>query len=370
MKDYLNYEPEDFALDDYFIRWVSCTELKTETFWQDWLETYPFKRQDVETARQLVLLGQQLPSPEINESEIKAMKESVFNRIDVIERQFLVRKSVFWKRYLPVAASIAAAVMVLGWAWSKKRSEPKTVYVSHVKEAAEKYDLVEVENRSKEARLINLPDGSSVILKKGSKLAYPNYFKKEIREIYLTGEAFFEISKDPRRPFYVYANEIVTKVLGTSFTIKAYPEDREIMVSVKTGKVSVYKSATSEAEQQLTSTELGGIVLVPNQSVVFEKENASLVKKVLEIPVEAIATEIHQMSFEYDETPVDEIFRQLAEAYKITIVYDKSVIGKCPVTASLTDEPLYEKLSLVCRAVRAHYEIMNGEIIISGKGCE
>lgn len=370
MKDYLNYEPEDFAQDDYFIQWVNFTEIKTETFWQDWLDTYPFKRQDVEIARQLVLIGQQLASPEVSDLEIKAMKDAVFNRVEQVEKQIPQEKSVLKMWYWPVAASVTALLLSIGWYWSRQRSEPVTAYVAQVKEAAEKYDLVEVENVSKETRLINLPDGSSVILKKGSKLAYPNYFKKEIREIYLTGEAFFEIAKDPQRPFYVYANEIVTKVLGTSFNVKAYPGDKEIMVSVKTGKVSVYKSGTLEATKQASSLELEGMVLAPNEKAVFEKTKASLTKKDGEVIRENIESVIQKMSFEYDETPVEDIFKQLELAYKINIVYDQSVIGKCPVTASLTDEPLYEKLSLICRAVRASYEIVNGEIIISGKGCE
>lgn len=370
MKDYLNYEPEDFAQDDYFIQWVNFTEIKTETFWQGWLDTYPFKRQDVETARQLVLLGQQLPSPEVNDLEIKAMKEAVFSRIEQVEKQHVRERSISKMWYWPVAASVTALLLSIGWYWSRQRSEPVTAYVAQVKQAAEKYDLVEVENISKETRLVNLPDGSSVILKKGSKLAYPNYFKKEIREIYLTGEAFFEIAKDPQRPFYVYANEIVTKVLGTSFNVKAYPGDKEIMVTVKTGKVSVYKSGTAEANRQALSIELEGMVLEPNEKAVFEKTKALLTKKDPEITRGPAESVIQKMSFEYDETPVEDIFKQLEEAYKINVVYDQSVIGKCPVTASLTDEPLYEKLALVCRAVRARYEIVNGDIIITGKGCE
>lgn len=370
MKDYLHYEPEDFAQDDYFISWVSSAEFETEAFWQSWLETYPFKRQDVEIARQLVLLTLQLPSPQVTDSEIKGMKESVFGRIESLEKStsgFSFFRTLY---YWPAAAMISGIMLLGGWYWFGKKAKPVASYAHQITEAAETYELIEVGNSTKSARLINLPDGSSVILKKGSKLSYPRSFKEDIREIFLSGEAFFEISKDANRPFYVYANEIVTKVLGTSFNVKAYPADPEICVTVKTGKVSVYRSGTSEAEKQLDSKQLEGLVLAPNQQAIFEKGKVALNKRVLGKDPLTVEPVIAQMNFEFEEVPVQEIFRRLENAYQIKIVYDRSVIGKCPVTASLTDEPLYDKLSLICKAVRARYEWVNGEIIITGKGCE
>jgi len=243
-------------------------------------------------------------------------------------------------------------------------------YNEMVSKASEEYKLIEVENSDNRPRLINLPDGRSVLLKKGGRLSYPNHFKKELREIYLTGEGFFEVAKDPERPFYVFANEMVTKVLGTSFTVKAYSEDKQVFVKVKTGKVSVFQSGTAEARTNLNSKELGGLVLNPNQEATFEKGKIIAGKQQGKKQDAATEPQIQDMLFEYEEVTVGEIFAQLEKAYQIRIVYDKTVMEKCPVTASLTDEPLASKLSLICKAVRSEYEIKNGEVIIRGKGCD
>src|SRR5690606_17488113 len=80
--DYLHFGPEDFARDAFFIRWVQAAEMDTETFWQNWLETYPFKRKEVEMARQMILMAGQLPVPDVSPAEIRTMKEAVFRRID------------------------------------------------------------------------------------------------------------------------------------------------------------------------------------------------------------------------------------------------------------------------------------------------
>ena len=99
--------------------------------------------------------------------------------------------------------------------------------------------LVEQTNNSTISQVITLSDGSSVILQPNSKLSYPKIFTGNERKVYLSGEGFFEISKNRKKPFFVYANEIVTKVVGTSFRVKAYPDQPDVEVIVRTGKVKV-----------------------------------------------------------------------------------------------------------------------------------
>jgi hypothetical protein len=95
-------------------------------------------------------------------------------------------------------------------------------------------------NSTKNPKKIQLEDGSVVIISPGSKLAYPRHFSRTRREVYLEGEAFFTVSKSPGRPFYVYSNQIVTQVLGTSFGISN--KQGQLEVAVKSGKVAVYEN--------------------------------------------------------------------------------------------------------------------------------
>ena len=91
--------------------------------------------------------------------------------------------------------------------------------------------MVEQTNNSNKPQIITLSDGSSVLLQPNSKLSYPKIFTGNERKVYLSGEGFFEISKNPKKPFFVYANEIVTKVVGTSFRVKAYSDQPDVEVT-------------------------------------------------------------------------------------------------------------------------------------------
>jgi len=95
-----------------------------------------------------------------------------------------------------------------------------------------------------EKKTILLPDGSLVFLNSKSSISYSKDFKNK-RELKLTGEAYFEVKKNPERPFLVETEKIKTRVLGTSFNIKAY-KNSQTMVSVNTGKVEVDIKEISE----------------------------------------------------------------------------------------------------------------------------
>lgn len=370
MENYTHFSAEDFARDDFFILWVRSADLEAETFWQNWLETYPFKRGEVEAARQLVLMVRQLPEADVTDEEIRELKKSVCDRIEKAEKRPAIFPGSFFPKYRwAVAAAVAALVSGYLWFFFPSTEPAAWEYSGIVTEAAREYDLVEVENQSREIRLVNLPDGSSVLLRKGSKLTYPEHFHKEKREIYLSGEAFFEISKDPKRPFYVFANEIVTRVVGTSFTIRAFPGDKQVSVAVKTGKV-VVSSTRGHLSQRTGGAPPRETVLAPSQQAVFTGEKVSFIEPDPQRAERSDTESIETVSFEYDETPFKVIVHELMSAYAINIVYDKTVLGDCPITASLGDVPLSEKLNLICRAVRAGYRTAEGDILINGEGCD
>jgi ferric-dicitrate binding protein FerR (iron transport regulator) len=95
------------------------------------------------------------------------------------------------------------------------------------------------QDSSSQRQLINLPDGSTVILNQNSKLEYPPDFSSNTRDVYLNGEAFFDIKHNPSKPFIVHTGSISTKVLGTAFNIHAYRSQKFVEVTVTRGKVEV-----------------------------------------------------------------------------------------------------------------------------------
>src|SRR5690606_23322087 len=123
------------------------------------------------------------------------------------------------------------------------------------------------------------------------------------REVRLKGEAFFNVHRDPEKPFMVYADEVVTRVLGTSFNVRAYEDDGEITVAVRTGKVSVYaqkSNAAGEIEESET-------ILTPNQQMVYHKLAEKISKQPVENPEILLpGSDLFSMHFENDE--VSKIF--------------------------------------------------------------
>lgn len=217
--------------------------------------------------------------------------------------------------------------------------------------------LKEVVNLERPFKYVQLPDGSSVVLHRNSTLKYPETFTSEKREVYLTGEAFFEVTKNPDEPFFVYAGELVAKVHGTSFSIKAIADEKEITVAVKTGKVSVFSERASPT-----------LLLTSNQQATFERAHAKLVRSALKSPV-LLNIPIENQDFTYSETPAAAVFDALSKAYAVNIIFDRNTLAHCSITATLGDEPLENKLKWLCTILEANYTITGDSITITGTPC-
>jgi ferric-dicitrate binding protein FerR (iron transport regulator) len=204
-----------------------------------------------------------------------------------------------------------------------------------------------------------------VKLEARSSLKFPTHFDADKRIVYLTGDAFFSVQKMPLRPFFVHAGNVVTKVLGTSFFIRTEPDTREVRVEVVTGRVAVYQQSK---DKQTTSN---GVVLNPNQAVTYFDEQKHFVTGLVEKP--AILTErppeTKELSFVFDDTPLSEVLGRLEQAYGIDIEVENEQQNNCPLTADLTNQPLYTQLDIICAALKAKYEIQGVTILVSGKGC-
>lgn len=349
MINYLDYTPEELAQDIFFITWVKSPDLSTETFWKDWLETYPFKKEDVETARHLVLYINHLY--DITTADVKEVKEEIFARISKPKQS---KKWYYW------AAAASVLLMLGGFLFLKNESE-EIYYADQIKSASVKYELLEVENTLDSSRIVHLSDGSTVILQKGSKITYPKVFAENVREVVFTGEAFFEIARNPASPFIVKANQLTAKVLGTSFVIKTTGKESE--VTVKTGKVAVFLSKEANTPEKLNSPELEGLVLIAGEEATYNSDISQ--SKIAVAPV--ITGQPIQI---FRDTPINEVFKSLEKFYPIEVIYDEALLGNCPITASLTDEPLLLKLELICKAIQAEYKLDKNKVYIQGKGCK
>lgn len=211
-----------------------------------------------------------------------------------------------------------------------------------------------------------LPDGSAVELQPGSSIEFPEVFSEGSRQVQLTGEAFFDVTKDKQRPFIISTGDVTIKVLGTSFNVKAWHGASEVTVAVKTGKVLVY-SKSKETSSTLTASNKE-VILTPNQEVVYNSVEDNFTRKLVNEP-EIILTKPTLFKMKYDGTPVSKIFKVLEENYGIDIVFDEKMFSGCSLTTSMHEEGLYERIEIICKAIGAEYEITDSAILISSEGC-
>jgi transmembrane sensor len=230
-------------------------------------------------------------------------------------------------------------------------------------------DKVKHTNNTNGSLKILLPDSSSVELKPGSEISYSKTWDYQKREVHLIGEGFFEVVKDTRRPFYVYGGEVVTKVLGTSFSVKAAENAETIEVAVRTGKVSVYEDAHQTMSNQNGGTDATGVILTPNEKVeYFVKDNhwvTSLIEEPRPLPSANKAVE-----FVFSSTPIIEILNRIEETYSIDVIMENDASYSCTFTGDVSMMELYDILDVICKSTGTNYEVKGTKILITGRGCE
>ncbi len=261
------------------------------------------------------------------------------------------------------AAAVALAVLAFTYSWLKR--DAVLEFASLANQNNNTSSLKEVANNSFVPLEVILPDGSAITLQNGSSIQYDSVFVSATREVYLEGEAFFNVHRDVKRPFMVYAHDLVTKVLGTSFTITAFDRDENVTVKVKTGKVMVYTASKKQrgAEPSVEN------ILTPNQQLVFSRSEKNTARSLVEQP-EAIVPIEEVKRLRFEEAPVTEIWKALEKIYGIKIEFDEAAFAKCTLTTSISDGALYNRLDIICKAIGATYTLEEDQIRVTGAGCE
>ncbi len=226
------------------------------------------------------------------------------------------------------------------------------------------------ENNSSVNKLIRLEDGTTVTLNPHSIFYYPTHFVNGKREVALKGNAFFQVAKNPEKPFFVFANNIVTKVLGTSFTILTNPNTKEVSVSVHTGRVQVFeKNSASQStfnEKVLTSN---GVIVTANQEAIYSNKKNDFQTTLIPVPLPLPNVKEKEKTFEFDRANLPDVLSKIQQVYGVEIVMENDNFNKCIFSGELNSENLFEKLDIICTAINATYEVSGTKVLIKGKGC-
>lgn len=213
-------------------------------------------------------------------------------------------------------------------------------------EAVEEYKeyVVEVPDGAKSK--ITFPDGSVVWLNAGSKVKYDSNFAKASRHVELTGEGYFEVSKNKELPFVVNTEKLSVKVLGTKFNLKSYEEDSEVKVTLKEGAVMVGDFPTDAAPVELK----------PNQRFTFRKA-------VLSMQVDSVdASHIDNWrngAMTFDKVSLEEIVNELKRQYDISIRIENESLKRIVYYSDFQENIALEKvLQILSSGNKFKYEIL------------
>ena len=235
---------------------------------------------------------------------------------------------------------IAAAIVVLlgvTWIYTNQLSTPDMVRVASLSDQTE----------------VTLPDNSKVYLNANTSIEYPEYFKGKTREIKLEGEAFFEITKDKAHPFIIHTANAYTKVLGTSFNILARKGLKNIVVSVKTGKVEV---GIDNREN---------VKLEPGYTAKVNLETNSL-EKIITPSENYLSWKTKEMIFE--DVEISELISVLSSYYDVEISANEEIL-KCHFTGKFNQPKITDVLNVLELSNGFTYEMKGNKVTIKGVSC-
>jgi transmembrane sensor len=219
-------------------------------------------------------------------------------------------------------------------------------------------------NTTNENRIVVLDDQTRIVLSPNSYITFNDVLHDTLREVTLHGEAFFDVTPNKQKPFKVYTYDVVTTVVGTSFTIKARSVTDSVIVAVSTGKV-VVSSHTQEAAEENSSEQK--VVILPNQQAVFSPQDRKLTASLVQEPV--AMTKPATIRSVYDEAPITAILQELEKMYGVEIVYDETELAQCKITTAFTNETLFKKLDILATAIGATYAMEGTHITFRSNGC-
>ena len=199
---------------------------------------------------------------------------------------------------------------------------------------------------------ISLPDGSRVYLNKNTSFSFEQSSGK--REAHLEGEAYFEVSEDQDKPFFLYLHNASIKVLGTTFNVNAYPQRDSVEVVVTSGKVEFYNKPQS-------------VKLDPGERAVLHATRQGILKTAITNPnFDAWRTG----KLQFDNTGLGNILAILEGHYDISFKVKDDRLLTCRFTGIFEDDSLEKVLEVLSFGLDFEYQSVKGQYILSGKGCE
>jgi ferric-dicitrate binding protein FerR (iron transport regulator) len=348
--------PTELAeLDDWLQQHPSLTSsLKNTT--DQWNQETTFDHDFLEATYLLHLSrmkekGYDISKPNSEDAVLNSFQKSSF------------KKQVF-KKIIPLLFLAIVALGFLAWFSNRKKTTADNS-VAEIKN--------EISTKKGSRTKIQLPDGSTVWLNADSKLNYDKSFNNKLREVHLTGEAFFDVVRNADKPFIIHTQSADIKVLGTQFNVKSYPGDKTTETSIIRGQVEITLTKHFNKKYLLKPNEKMVVlneVELPHENKSKEKipqaNSIASLQNLTYKPGDSISVEaawtVDKLSFE-DES-FEELSKKMERWYNVEISFKTPSLKHLHLTGSFKNENLQQALQALQYIEKFSYEINNNKVYI------
>jgi ferric-dicitrate binding protein FerR (iron transport regulator) len=296
------------------------------------------------------------------------------NTVNLSLDSFPEKKLTFYKRQATYWLGALVFLGMIGFLAIRKQQLPSDTNLDGFRPVAANEIRIGAGSRSK----ILLPDGSQVWVNSSSKLTYSKTFSKKSREVFLDGEAYFDVVKDPAHPFIVHTSSIDIRALGTAFNVKSYAAEPTIEATLVHGSIEVTRPGRTDAPK---------LMLKPHEKLVFNKNLEPLLVKgdsktshvdlADAVLIKAVKrnrpdSEIVETAWVYnklvfEDTRLTDIASQMEKWYNVNIRIESSKLADYTLTGSFVNENIDEALKMLQYLVPFGYAIEGREVRIFEK---
>ena len=348
--DRTHYRAEDFAAEESFQEYALGINPLSINQWGQWIKEHPEKLEETVLAVQMVR-NLQFRNPDLTDKkefdrqqlQYHLFNEDSFKSTNRSERNANQVVFNFWK----VAATFIALVTVAYIVW---RANEYNWFDRH-RQAVEHSTLIEKTIPKGQKYTIQLIDGTIVKLNSESTLRFEEDLNQQKREVYLTGEAFFDVARDPLRPFIVHTGSVETCVLGTAFNLRAYSNEKSIEVALIHGKIKV---KNNQSPEKLSA------ILEPHQMIrIDENTDRYVVQTFDETAISGWTDGI----LYFKNAGISEIVQKLERWYNVEVQV-KGELGVKAFSGEFDNESLDKVLNGIGFSLHFQYSIKGRKVVI------
>lgn len=361
--DYTQFSVEDFLLDDQFRKWIFNPDKDDNIYWENWLAQNPKKSAELIEARNM-LLNLSMKDYQLTEKETA----DLWNEIDT--KSEMAGENLPETKIIPLNSNSVlkkSAVNHPNYQWLRIAAIILVLVVCaavllKINNQGQDFEEVAATMEEKTTEMgmksqITLSDGTIVMLNSGSRLSYLPHFSSNKRDVYLEGEAYFDVAKDSKRPFNVHTGDVTTTAIGTAFNINSYQDGGEgILIALVEGKVKVKRQKTAGSPAGKDH------MLSPGDMATYEPDNKSIT--ISKFDVEA-ATAWKNGSLYFANSNESEVFNSIERWYGVDIQFNNNSSKKWDYSGEFKNQNLHQVLTSISFTMAFDYEIKNSNIGIT-----